>query len=180
MTWDVKWTCESKIYDNYYITEWKIPFNVFKYREGETKWRVGAYQRNTKNKAWNLWHQVPENQEFSNLGFMGDMYFEKPLGKSKAKKSIIPYINGITYNDYEKNITGNNLEFGGDAKLTIDNSLTLDLTLNPDFSQVEVDQQVTNLSRYEVSLPEKRQFFIENSDLFSSFGDKRDANHYSQ
>ena len=73
MTWDVKWMCESKIYDNYYITEWKIPFNVFKYREGETKWRVGAYQRNTENKAWNLWHQVPKNQEFSNLAFMGDM-----------------------------------------------------------------------------------------------------------
>ena len=178
MTWDVKWMCESKIYDNYYITEWKIPFNVFKYREGETKWRVGAYQRNTENKAWNLWHQVPKNQEFSNLAFMGDMYFEKPLGKSKAKKSIIPYINGITYNDYEENISGNEIEFGGDAKITIDNSLTLDLTLNPDFSQVEVDQQVTNLTRYEVSLPEKRQFFIENSDLFASFGDKRDANPF--
>mgnify|MGYP003311936209 CR=1 FL=1 len=42
--------------------------------------------------------KIPKNQEFSNLAFMGDMYFEKPLGKSKAKKSIIPYINGITYN----------------------------------------------------------------------------------
>ena len=70
------------------------------------------------------------------------------------------------------------VNFGGDVKLAIDNSLTLDLTLNPDFSQVEVDQQVTNLTRYEVTLPEKRQFFIENSDLFSSFGNSKDANPF--
>ena len=56
--------------------------------------------------------------------------------------------------------------------------MNLDLTLNPDFSQVEVDQQVTNLTRYEVTLPEKRQFFIENSDLFSSFGNSKDANPF--
>jgi Domain of unknown function (DUF5916) len=46
----------------------------------------------------------------------------------------------------------------------------LDVTVNPDFAQVEVDQQVQNLSRFEVSFPEKRQFFIENADLFGSFG----------
>ena len=41
------------------------------------------------------------------------------------------------------------------------------MTVNPDFSQVEVDEQITNLTRFEISLPEKRQFFIENSDIFS-------------
>ena len=63
--------------------------------EGETKWRVGSYQRDTKNNAWNSWHKVPKNQEFFNLAFMGDMIFEKPLGKSKSKKSIIPYVNNL-------------------------------------------------------------------------------------
>ena len=146
--------------------------------EGETKWRVGSYQRDTKNNAWNSWHKVPTNQEFFNLAFMGDMIFEKPLGKSKSKKSIIPYVNSLSFKDYENSISGESINFGGDVKLTIDNSLTLDLTLNPDFSQVEVDQQVTNLTRYEVTLPEKRQFFIENSDLFSSFGNSKDANPF--
>ena len=109
---------------------------------------------------------------------MGDMIFEKPLGKSKSKKSIIPYVNSLSFKDYENSVSGESINFGGDVKLTIDNSLTLDLTLNPDFSQVEVDQQVTNLTRYEVTLPEKRQFFIENSDLFSSFGNSNDANPF--
>ena len=54
----------------------------------------------------------------------------------------------------------NDFEFGGDAKFVIDNSLTLDLTINPDFSQVEVDDQITNLTRFEISLPEKRQFLL--------------------
>ena len=48
--------------------------------------------------------------------------------------------------------------------------MNLDLTVNPDFSQVEVDRQVTNLDRFELFFPEQRQFFLENSDLFANFG----------
>ena len=60
-------------------------------------------------------------------------------------------------------------------KIPIGSSLNLDLTINPDFSQVEVDDQIVNLTRFEISLPEKRQFFTENSDLFSDFGNSRDG-----
>ena len=49
MTWDIKWFSESIIHDNFYVTEWKIPLSSFKYREGETKWRVNSYMRNTKS-----------------------------------------------------------------------------------------------------------------------------------
>ncbi|NND33971.1 MAG: hydrolase, partial [Saprospiraceae bacterium] len=59
---------------------------------------------------------------------------------------------------------------GLDAKVTLSTSLNLDLTINPDFSQVEVDRQVTNLDRFELFFPERRQFFLENSDLFASLG----------
>jgi len=178
MTWNIKWTSKSFIADDYYTTEWRIPLSSFRYREGETKWRFGSYQRDSKNTAWNMWHKVPENQDFSDMAFLGDMIFEKPLKKSKSKKTFIPYINGISANDYENQNKFNEFEFGGDAKFVIDNSLTLDLTINPDFSQVEVDDQITNLTRFEIFLPEKRQFFIENSDLFSSFGDRGDSNPF--
>ena len=60
---------------------------------------------------------------------------------------------------------------GGDAKIAVTPGLNLDLTINPDFSQVEVDRQVTNLTRFEIFFPERRQFFLENSDLFGSFGE---------
>ena len=61
-------------------------------------------------------------------------------------------------------------DIGGDAKIAVTSSLNLDLTVNPDFSQVEVDKQVTNLDRFELFFPEKRQFFLENADLFANFG----------
>ena len=64
----------------------------------------------------------------------------------------------------------NSILVGGDAKIAIGDGLNLDLTFNPDFSNVEVDDIFTNLTRFELRLPERRQFFIDNSDLFGSFG----------
>jgi len=64
----------------------------------------------------------------------------------------------------------NRSAYGLDAKISLSSSLNLDLTVNPDFSQVEVDRQVTNLSRFELFFPERRQFFLENADLFSNLG----------
>ena len=103
--------------------------------------------------------RFPEDQDFSDMAFLGNMYFEKRK-KIKIQKSLIPYLNGIIANDYENQKKINDIQLGGDAKFAIDNSLTLDLTINPDFSQVEVDDQITNLTRFEISLPEKRQFFL--------------------
>ena len=86
------------------------------------------------------------------------MIFERPLGKVKTPISLIPYVNAFQGKDYTDNTEVKDFKFGGDAKFIIANSLNLDLTVNPDFSQVEVDQQITNLSRFEISLPERRQF----------------------
>ena len=178
MAWDTKWKCKTAIKEDHYIAEMIIPLSAFKYREGETKWRFNSYQFDTQDNERNTWVNIPQNQFIFNLAYMGEMIFEKPLGKSKTPVSIIPYINTITAKDFENDVSQTDLKFGGDAKFTIGNSLNLDLTINPDFSQVEVDQQVTNLTRFEISLPERRQFFIENSDLFADFGNNRDANPF--
>ena len=177
-SWDTKWESVTKQYDDYYISEWEIPLSAFKYKEGETRWRFNSYMFDTQSNERTTWIQIPQNQFIFNLAFMGDMVFEKPLGKSKAPISIIPYINTIAVNDYEENKEFFELKAGGDAKISISNSLNLDITVNPDFSQVEADQVVTNLTRFEVNLPEKRQFFIENSDLFADFGNSLDANPF--
>ena len=176
--WDTKWQCKTVINEDHYIAEMIIPLSAFKYREGETKWRFNSYHFDTQDNERNTWINIPQNQFIFNLAYMGDMIFEKPLGKSKSPISIIPYVNGITSKDFENNVSSSDLKFGGDAKFTIGNSMNLDLTLNPDFSQIEVDQQVTNLTRFEISLPERRQFFIENSDLFADFGNDRDSNPF--
>ena len=178
IAWDAKWFAESKIHDNYYILEWAIPLYAFKYREGETQWRFNSYHFDTQTNERNTWINIPQNQPIFSLAYMGDMIFEKPLGKSKSPIWVAPFVNGFSGKDYESNQANNSFSFGGDARLTIGNSMNLDLTVNPDFSQVEVDQQVTNLTRFEIGLPERRQFFIENSDLFGDFGDDRDSNPF--
>lgn len=178
LSWDVKWQGDSKIYDDYFTAEMIIPLTSLKFEEGTIKWRLNSYRIDTQSNERSSWIRIPQNQLIFNLAFMGEMVFEKPLGKSRSPLAIIPYINTISQKYFESNEDFDNLKVGGDAKVAIGNNLNLDLTLNPDFSQVEVDDQVTNLTRFEVSLPEKRQFFIDNSDLFASFGDERDANPF--
>jgi Domain of unknown function (DUF5916)/Carbohydrate family 9 binding domain-like len=174
-TWDVKWQSDSKRYDNYYTLEFAIPFSSLKFKEGGQKWRFQSYRFDLQSKEQSAWSRIPQNQLLSNLATMGEMTFEKPLGKSRAPVYLIPYINTIGSKEYVNNTTAKKLTFGGDAKMGIGNGMNLDLTYNPDFSNVEVDNIITNLTRFEVNLPEKRQFFIDNNDLFGRFGSNLDA-----
>ena len=106
------------------------------------------------------------------LAYMGNMKWEEAPVAGKSSISLIPYISGATQRDYEEGLpVERTFGVGGDAKIAVTSGLNLDLTANPDFSQVEVDQQVINLSRFEVFFPERRQFFLENADLFGTFGD---------
>jgi hypothetical protein len=177
-SWDVKWKGETKIYDGYYICELAIPLTSFKFKQGETKWRFNSYRFDMQSNETSSWMKIPQNQLVYSLAFMGDMIFEKPLGKSRTPLALIPYINGILAKDYESNEEFNNFNVGGDAKISIGNGMNLDVTLNPDFSNVQVDNVIVNLSRFQVALPERRQFFIDNNDLFGSFGNERDANPF--
>ena len=95
--------------------------------------------------------------------------------KGKNPISLIPYLSSAAQNDFIYSTSKSNISLGGDAKIPIGNALNLDLTFNPDFSQVEVDDQVVNLTRFAISLPEKRQFFTQNDDLFKDFGENRDV-----
>ncbi len=177
-SWDVKWKGEAKIFEGYYTAELAIPLTSFKFREGETKWRFQSYRFDQQTNERSVWYKVPQNQLIFSLAFMGDMVFEKPLGRSRTPLALIPYINAITERDFDIDEGKSNVKVGGDVKVAIGNGMNLDITINPDFSNVEVDDIITNLTRFEIGLPEKRQFFIDNSDLFGSFGGGRDANPF--
>ena len=177
-SWDVKWKGDAKQYDNYYTAEMAIPLTSLKFAEGARKWRFQSYRFDMQNNETSVYQNIPQNQGIFNLAFMGDMFFEKPLGKSRTPLALIPYINGLSENDFERDEGLNKVKVGGDAKIAIGNGMNLDVTLNPDFSNVEVDDIFTNLTRFEVSLPERRQFFVDNNDLFGSFGGGRDANPF--
>lgn len=174
-TWDVKWQVESKMEDDHFVLEVAIPLNSLKFREGDTKWRFQCYRWDVQSSEQSALARISQNQLFSSIAFANDLVFEKPLGKSRTPVSLIPYVNGLLQKDYITDISENSLKYGGDAKISIGNAMNLDITVNPDFSNVEVDDIFTNLTRFEIFLPEKRQFFIDNSDLFGNFGSSLDA-----
>jgi hypothetical protein len=113
---------------------------------------------------------MPRNIQTANLGYAGTLLWDKPLEDASLRYSLIPYISGKAA---QNNITDTStVRFTGgmDAKVILSTSMNLDLTVNPDYSQVDVDTQITNLDRFELFFPEKRRFFLENSDLFANLG----------
>ena len=171
--WDNKWNGVSKMYDGYWICELAIPFTTLRFKEGTTHWNFKSYRFDTQANEQSTLMRIPQNQIIMNLGYSMPITFEKPLKKSGANISLIPYISAGSTRDFENPTNpaaGNKFNFGGDAKIGITSGLNLDLTANPDFSNVEADRQVVNLTRFDVNFPEQRQFFLENSDLFTGFG----------
>ena len=173
--WDTKWNVATQINENNFIAEIRIPFSSFFYDNSQQFWRFNIYRGNTQINESSTWIKIPQNQLIGNLAFMGKMVFETPLEKGKNPISLIPYLSSAAQNDFIYSTSKSNISLGGDAKIPIGNALNLDLTFNPDFSQVEVDDQVVNLTRFAISLPEKRQFFTQNDDLFKDFGENRDV-----
>ncbi|MCB0643269.1 MAG: carbohydrate binding family 9 domain-containing protein, partial [Phaeodactylibacter sp.] len=171
-SWDNKWDGEAMIYEGYWTAELAIPFKTLRFKEGGTSWRFNSYRFDTQANEQTLWVPIPRNQWIFNLAYMGDMHFDAPLQKPGTNISLIPYVAGSVVQDFENGLPEPALAgaIGADAKIGISAGLNLDITVNPDFSQVEVDRQVTNLSRFELFFPERRQFFLENADLFNSFG----------
>ncbi len=170
--WDNKWQGQSKIYEGYWTCEMAIPFTTLRFSEGSQRWNFLSYRFDTQTNETSVTTRIPQVQLIFNLAFTAPMLFEKPLKKSGANISLIPYIATSSLSDFEKNNPSSGAKFavGGDAKIGITSGLNLDLTVNPDFSNVEADRQVTNLTRFDISYPEQRQFFLENSDLFTNFG----------
>ena len=169
--WDAKFDLKTKVYKNFYTAEMKIPLSSIRFSNNSKLWKYNVYRRRINDNEFSTLFRVPQEQSFINLSYSKPLIFEKPLGKSKTPITIIPYINLLKSNNFEIGRKTNDFQYGGDGRIYIGTGLNLDVTINPDFSQIEVDDQIINLTRFALRLPEKRQFFIQNSDLFSGFGD---------
>ena len=172
--WDNRWFSEVKIENGKWIVEMKIPFKSIRYKTDISEWGINFARNDLKQNESSTWSWVQRGQNVANLAYTSKLVWDAPPKKAGANISLIPYgIVGMNH-DYEgENKTKVPWNLGLDAKVSITSSLNLDLTIRPDFSQVEVDRQVTNLSRFSLFFPEQRQFFIENSDLFARFGFSR-------
>lgn len=173
LDWDTKWRSAVKNYPDRWVVEIAIPFRSIRYQEGVTEWGISFSRLDLKTAEKSSWTPIPRQFMTADLAFTGALVWDHPLPKSGARFSWIPYMSAKATRDVENGEkTDTDAEVGMDAKITLSTSMNLDLTVNPDFSQVEVDRQRTNLDRFELFYPEKRQFFLENSDLFASLGSK--------
>ncbi|RIW18387.1 hydrolase [Algoriphagus lacus] len=181
LAWDNKWFSVAKINENSWQAEVVIPLTSIRFNEGAQNWNVNFYRIDSHYGERSTWSPVPRNIPILSTAFLRKLIFEEPLKKSSANISLIPYTAARASKNFlegtQEELTPS---FGGDAKIGIGPALNLDLTFNPDFSQVEVDQQVTNLDRFEIFFPERRQFFLENADLFDSFGQPRSRPFFSR
>ena len=171
LNWDNKWVSVVKNYDDKWIFEAAIPFKTIRYKKGISQWGVNFSRLDITSPEKSAWAPVPRQFPTASLAYTGELIWDQPPPSPGLNFSLIPYaLTGISKDYDAKSKPSYKKEIGADAKMSLTSSLNLDLTVNPDYSQVEVDKQVTNLSRYELFFPEKRQFFLENNDLFANFG----------
>ena len=169
LNWDTKWYSEVKFDKEKWVCEIAIPFKSIRYDENNNRWGINFSRLDLKASEKSSWAPVPRQFPSVSLAYAGALIWDTPPPPQGSNISLIPYLSNNIIKQ-QTNDPYNSLKIGGDLKYNLTSALNLDVTINPDFSQAEVDQQVTNLDRFELFFPERRQFFLENADLFSNFG----------
>jgi hypothetical protein len=173
-TYDIEWFDAVQHDSTGYTVEIAIPFRYLRYSKLLSDWNINFFRNDITRNELSSWQPVPRNFVFPNLAYMGKLNWPVTPKQNPQNFSLIPSAT-YTANQDQTGPVSNNLKPSLDAKVTVTSSLNLDLTVNPDFSEAEVDQAQVNLTRFSIAYPEKRLFFIENSDLFSSFGVSKDG-----
>ncbi len=170
--WDNKWFSKTTIADSVWYVEMAIPFRTLRYDPNNQVWGLNIVRNDMKNNVYSSWNQVPVNFNTIDLGYTGLLHWSaRPPSIKNGSVNLLPYASSSLSKDFEAmEALKTTHNVGVDAKVAITPSLNLDLTINPDFSTVDVDIQQTNLTRFSLFFPERRGFFLENSDLFTSFG----------
>ncbi|MBT8220724.1 MAG: carbohydrate binding family 9 domain-containing protein, partial [Bacteroidia bacterium] len=179
-SWDNRWRSATRNYEDRWTLEAYIPFKSLRFEKNNLVWGLQFVRNDPGTNQTHVWSPVPRQFADADFGYFGQMFWDQAPQGQAGNINLIPYVSGLTRKDNANNTTEDDIQIGGDAKIGITRSLNLDLTINPDFSQVEVDNLVTNLTRFSIFFPERRQFFIENSDLFNGFGQFANQPFYSR
>jgi hypothetical protein len=167
LNWDADWTVRAQTTERGWEAEFAIPLKTLRYNPGQERtWGVNA-QRNIRRKNEQAFlSPVPRGYELMRVSVAGKLNGLALPARRDLK--LLPYVSGAI-ND-ERTLRTDTVtrtgDVGLDAKWGVRADLTLDLTVNTDFAQVEADEQQVNLTRFPVFFPEKRPFFLENAQLF--------------
>jgi hypothetical protein len=169
--WDNKWYSVTRVYDDHWITEMAIPFTALRFKQGQKEWGLNFIRSDMKRNVFSTWSRVPLAFNGMDLGNVGTLQWGEPVTPDKSRATLIPYLSGGDFHDFEEEEDSErDANIGLDVKVPLTSSLNLDLTYRPDFSNVDVDKQMTNVTRFSLLFPERRNFFLENADLFTNFG----------
>jgi len=167
--WSNKWYSEVQIEKEFWSMEMAIPFKILRFSPDEKEWGMNFVRNHINDNEYHNWTAVPESFWPPDVAFAGALVFDEAPISKKGNFNVIPFVTSSV-----NKLAGEEVKLsasaGLDARVSISPTLNLDVTFNPDFSQIEVDELVTNLTRFNIFLPEKRTFFLENGDLFADFG----------
>ncbi len=172
INWDGVWEVETNTGEYGWSAEFAIPFKTLRYADGDVQtWGMNV-QRNIRRRNENA-YWAPLTRQFDlfrvyDAGYLTDLELPR-----QRNLKFVPYVLA-DFSDDGASGKNSDLESGFDIKYSITPSLTLDLTYNTDFAQVEVDEVQINLDRFNLFFPEKRPFFLENAGQFS-VGDPGDV-----
>lgn len=166
LNWDGSWKVRTSVHDEGWSAEFAIPLRTIRFQPGKD-WGINFRRNIRKTNEIVYWSPMPIGFNLNRLSLAGTLTGLNL--KTPRNLKVIPYVLGQLAKDFEANDPKAKFtpEVGGDIKFSITPSLTLDLTYNTDFAQVEVDEQQVNLDRFNLFFPEKRPFFLENAGLFS-------------
>lgn len=160
LNWDTEWKCASKIFEWGWVAEMKVPFKSLKYKKGVETWGINFGRIIRSSSETSYWSgKLTEDFRISQGGKVTGL---KTPGSSN-KISIFPYVSVFKTNNSKPDA-----DVGGDIQWQIGSNVSLNATINPDFATVEADEQQINLTRYELSYPEKRLFFQEGNDMYNT------------
>ena len=184
-SWNPIWYTKVSHDDKGWTTEMKIPFSQLRFGKAKEQiWGLNIVRNLFRKNERSLWQRIPN----SAAGFISEAGELQGLINLKPQKQLeIQPFTVIKYDTYQKETgnpyrTGSDFSINGglDAKIGITNDLTLDVTINPDFGQVEADPGAIALDGFQVFFREQRPFFVENKNIFDFKIGRQDNIFYSR
>lgn len=172
VNFETLWYTDGKLTENGYVVLETIPFRSLRFANADVQsWGIALGRFIGRNNEWDWWPHISHSRFPQWVGQFGDMQMDENISPG-LNIQFIPYglLSTGRFLDPANGFKTQSEARGGlDTKMVLKDALTLDVTLNPDFSQIESDEpQVTVNKRYEVTYAEKRPFFMENAQLFST------------
>jgi hypothetical protein len=165
-SWDAIWSVETLRVEDGWTLEMAIPFRALRFdSRGEGLWGLNFSRTIRRKNETAYWAPIPRSYNLMRLSLAGDLQ-GLPTGVKGRDLRVKPFGLAGAVRETGEETFEKKLEVGLDVKYGLTRGLTLDLTANPDFAQVEADEQKVNLTQFSLFFEEKREFFLENSGLF--------------